>query len=1020
MIAPLATVRHAAGVSRELLLASLLALWSAAGCGGCGRSGVLLPEPVHLQHLLVVPEQATLTIGQPFRPRVIAVFDDAPSRELDEAEVAWHQPDSDALVLESGVWTASKAVERVHFVASFEGLESSSTVRVVDSPVVTASVTPLAESVAVGASLPLRFERLLETGLVLDDTFASLGTTWSSSDPAVASVTSDGVVTALAAASWVTITASNGTSTARARLRITATPIHPIRLELVPGAMTLETGSSRSLRAWLRFDDGSARDVSDDSHTSWSTSSVETVAIGAEGLAKAGANAGDAFVSVMHERLRAAARVRVSEAPLTRLGLAGPARAVPVGGVFPLSLRGRYADRHEQELSTDPRVAWTSSDPSVVEVWGGEAHVRAPGGPVRLRAELAGQSAELELPIRPDRLRSISLVPERDEVDLWSSSGIELRAVFDDGSTQTVDLVADRQAISFDPPGLVELDAEGRLFAARAGGPVTLRASWGGLETNTVVRVVPRAEQVASLRFDPSQLVVPAGGSSPLKLVATYGDGREAPIPPDAKAVLSSADPRTARVGAEPVVEGVRVGGPVQVVGVYQGLRALAAVGVEAEEKPRALDCEPRSIGGRVGRRVRLMVTATGADGVVRDVTHDSRTTYVFASPDVARVQDGVVYLAAAGSTTLTIAHQGASVLTAVDVGARALSSLAVSSSSLELRADTSDRISVVGTYEDGSSADLTPEILGTTYATSNSAVVSLSGDGRFTALEPGEASITISNGGLSRRVTVYVRADAAVNGASVNPPKLSLDAGTSLQASCAAMLANERLVDVTRSRAVRWLSLDPVVASVDAAGLVQGRREGSARVACLFGGAVGFSVVVVSPPALVQRAIEPRQAVVPAGAFLPISVFGVRTDGSVDGLSSLASFESSEPAAAPVSSDGVVSGLAMTEGARITSSVGGTSLGTEVRVVEAAPEQLRCVPERLTLLAGEVASLALEATLTDGSDATALTPTWQAPAGAGFELDDRGLVRATQPGRFVAFGTVGGLVARCPVEIRP
>ena len=113
-------------------------------------------------------------------------------------------------------------------------------------------------------------------------------------------------------------------------------------------------------------------------------------------------------------------------------------------------------------------------------------------------------------------------------------------------------------------------------------------------------------------------------------------------------------------------------------------------------------------------------------------------------------------------------------------------------------------------------------------WASSNPAAVTVTDDGRLTALQAGEADITVTCMGLRQQCHVTVQGQAVV--ATIDPQELTLERGQS-----ATLTATTSPIDA----AVTWLSTDPAVATVSV-------RDGQATVAAVTTG----EVLIIATPA--------------------------------------------------------------------------------------------------------------------------------------------------------------------------
>jgi uncharacterized protein YjdB len=220
--------------------------------------------------------------------------------------------------------------------------------------------------------------------------------------------------------------------------------------------------------------------------------------------------------------------------------------------------------------------------------------------------------------------------------------------------------------------------------------------------------------------------------------------------------------------------------------------------------------------------------------------------------------------------------------------------------------------------------------------------------------------------------------------------------------------------------RVVTWAAADTGVASVDAAGVVTGKRAGSTTVTASAAGVSATAAVTVSlipvssvsvalnSPTLVigqtaQAAVTPRDD---AGA--PLALTG-RT----------VAFESSNPVVATVSETGVITAVAPGD-ATIAATVGGQCGAAVVTVVPPAVATVTLVANSPSVVVG--ASTRVVATVRDsgGNALAGRAVTYASSAPAVATVDGAGLVAAVAVGTATITATVDGQSGSAVITVAP
>lgn len=201
------------------------------------------------------------------------------------------------------------------------------------------------------------------TATVLPSNADDRGISWKSDAPSVASVSQDGVVTAVAAGSaTVSAVTNDGAKTASCRVTVKNPVIEVSSIVISQAALTLTEGDSYTLSAVVTPDNAS------DKSLSWS-SSDNSIASVENGVVKA-LSAGSAVITVFSSNPNVSASCTVEVLPktisVTGVTLDRESAALLVGEKLTLLASVLPSD------ATDKDVTWRSSDDKVAKVTSGE------------------------------------------------------------------------------------------------------------------------------------------------------------------------------------------------------------------------------------------------------------------------------------------------------------------------------------------------------------------------------------------------------------------------------------------------------------------------------------------------------------------------------------------------------------------------------------------------------------------------------------------------------------------------
>jgi len=213
------------------------------------------------------------------------------------------------------------------------------------------------------------------------------------------------------------------------------------------------------------------------------------------------------------------------------------------------------------------------------------------------------------------------------------------------------------------------------------------------------------------------------------------------------------------------------------------------------------------------------------------------------------------------------------------------------------------------------------------TWASSNSAVLSVSAVGVVTAVSDGLASVSATIGGRSGSATVQVRTPVA--SVVITPATTTVAPGVNASLSAVPRDANGNALS---GRTVQWSSSNTLIATVSSSGVVTGVTEGSVTISASVDGQSGTAAVTVRTPisSIVMSPLSAQLFV--GGAAVQLSA-SPRTGTGVVLTGRTLTWSSNNTSIAAVSQTGLVTAVA--PGSAIVSATSeGVSGTTSVQVL--------------------------------------------------------------------------------------
>ena len=301
------------------------------------------------------------------------------------------------------------------------------------------AIGPPDARITVGSTL-----QFAATALYSDGTkqVVSSGVAWSSSNPAVASIStaagSLGLATALGTGS-TKITAILGNLSASTTLTTTAATL--VSIGVTPAYPSIASGTATAFKATGVYSDNSTRDLT--TSVTW-TSSATTVASvdnspGGNGLAT-GRSVGATQITASLQGVSGSTVLTVTAATVISISVTPVNPTLAKGIRQPLTATAVYSDESVQDVTT--QANWISSNPSVASVGNGTANggqtTALSTGSATITAMLAGVSASTTVTVTAAQLVSIGIVPAKQNIAKGLSSSLTATGIYTDSSTQNL------------------------------------------------------------------------------------------------------------------------------------------------------------------------------------------------------------------------------------------------------------------------------------------------------------------------------------------------------------------------------------------------------------------------------------------------------------------------------------------------------------------------------------------------------------------------------------------------------
>ena len=340
---------------------------TAAGISGSGPFDV---ANATLQSIAIAPTNSSIAVGTLQRFNALGTFSNCSLCPFDQAlttqpTTTWSASSSVAFINGSGVATGNSAgTTNIRASSSLAPGNVSAAV-----PLTVTSAKPIAIDVKPANTFvpPGAYVSYQAIGVFSDNSTQNVTdkVAWSSSNPAVATITYTGQATAQGQGN-ANITAKLGSASGTTSLLVTSSTLTSLRI--TPANSKVAQKTAAQFKALGIFADGSTQDLTYSAN--WGTSNQSVASIGVHSGILTALVPGTTTVTANFGAVTGTTAVTVTNATLTSILIAPPSATISAnGGSISFSAKGSFTDGTTQALIN---AGWSSSNPgaAIVSSWG--------------------------------------------------------------------------------------------------------------------------------------------------------------------------------------------------------------------------------------------------------------------------------------------------------------------------------------------------------------------------------------------------------------------------------------------------------------------------------------------------------------------------------------------------------------------------------------------------------------------------------------------------------------------------
>jgi hypothetical protein len=686
--------------------------------------------------IAVTPSTATVAPNGTQQFTATGTYADGSTQNI-TSSVTW-SASTGATVTPSGLATGVTPGATSTMLATQGSVSGSATLRVAN-PLMSIAVSPASQSVSAGLTVSFT-----ATGTYADGSTNVITTsvTWSSSVQAIATISnaqgSQGVVTGVAAGS-TSVTASMGSITSpAATLRVTNATLRSIAVTPANPAIVFST--QQPFAATGTFSDGSTLDIT--SSVTWSSSDLTKILITPTGLATGvGTTTAGQSVTITATKNSVTGSTTATVILPSVVSIAITPGTTKLAQNTSRQYTATATLANGGTLNVSNLSSWSSSDATIATVGSSTGVVQAkavtsPDNLITISVSYTDATQHtvtqsIALDVTDATVQTITVTPSQASIPVGIEESFDATGTFSDGTTQDI---AANVTWSSSFPDKVSINSSGVAMSLSEGivvAPTNITAVFEGVMGWTQVTV--NGAKLLGVAIGPTQTVLPVGKTINYQAVGNFNDGSSYFI--TTLATWSSSDPTLVQFTAPGVATTLKpgtitVGATYQQPGGSLGTSNNASV-IVTQFPLVSLSVTPATGKVPVETTTQFQADGTFSDGSTQILTN--YVTWVSSPPSVATITDGgfnegIATGVSPGQASITALLAGVvSNTSTLTVSTATIVSIAVTPNPASGPTGTQKQFTAVGTFDDGSTIDVTTEA---TWTSSDVTVATINGSG--------------------------------------------------------------------------------------------------------------------------------------------------------------------------------------------------------------------------------------------------------------------------------------------------
>ncbi len=657
-------------------------------------------------------------------------------------------------------------------------------------------------------------------GTMRDFTVASL---FEISDPQIVSINGSGEFVGLKPGT-VTLTAKLLDLIATTQIVVTDPVVSAINLDST--SYSLPAGSTRSISVTATYMDNSTKDVTHDASYQLADTSIATV--DSTGKIR-GLTPGTTTLTVSYQGKTTSAPITVTQTFMTGIALDASSYSMPAGLTRNVTVIATYSDNTTKNVTS--LAVYQVSNPDIATVdTSGLIKGMLPGN-ATLTVSFEGMTVRVPVVVEQPVINSIKLDSNTYNIPAGLTQNIIVTASYSDNSTKDVTGLASYRIAD---AGIATITGTG-IIRGMIPGTTTLTVNVN--DQMVTAQVVVSQPIVTAIGLDAPSYSLAANMTKSVAVLATYSDNTTQDV--SRSAIYQMANPEIATIDTTGLITGLTSGTTTLTVS-YQGKICTATIHVE-QIILSTIKLNSNYYYIPLGLSGHVVVTAVYSDNSTKDIT--SAAGYQISDPGIATVDaTGKIQSVAVGSTKLTVSYNGKTAVGQVYVEEPAPIAMKVNPDSFTMPLGLTKKITVIATYSDNSTKDVTNLV---SYKFQDNTIAQVDATGTITGLKVGSTSFWIWLGSRIGVGAYYVTVTEPVaTSLKLDANSYNISAGLTKNVLVNAVFSDNSTKDITSSASYQMANTG--IATVDASGKITGLASGTTTLTVNYNGLTAVAQVIV------------------------------------------------------------------------------------------------------------------------------------------------------------------------------